>query len=170
MANIQSGRIWLLPDDVDTDVILAVRHLFLPTAEERARHALENLIPNFATDVIAGDVIVAGKNFGCGSSREYAPEALYDCGISCIVAKSFARIFYRNAINIGISLVENADIQDECEDGDLITVDHENRNIETGGRRYEMPKVPKHLEEIFKAGGLVNYHRKRNALSKEGGK
>ncbi|MCG7335051.1 3-isopropylmalate dehydratase [Sporosarcina sp. ACRSM] len=167
MSAIATGRIWHLPDDVDTDVILAVKH-FLNTAEERSQHCLENLVPNFAKEVKQGDVIVAGKNFGCGSSREYAPEAIYTSGVTCIVAKSFSRLFYRNAVNIGISLVENADIQAHCADGDAIQVDYENRTIETNGKVYKMPRFPRHLEEISRVGGLVNYHRQRNELAEEG--
>lgn len=169
MANIKSGRVWMLQDDVDTDVILAVRHCSLATPEERCKHTLENLVPNFVRDVKKGDVIVAGKNFSCGSSREFAPEAIYNSGVTCIIAKSFARIFYRNAINIGIVLVEDSEIQNHCSNGDEMTVDYEKRNIEVGGRHFQMPKVPKHLEEIFKAGGLVNYHRERNASKKGAG-
>jgi 3-isopropylmalate/(R)-2-methylmalate dehydratase small subunit len=166
MGEISTGRIWLLPDDVDTDVILAVKHFF-NSAEERSKHCLENLVPNFAREAKRGDVIVGGKNFGCGSSREFAPEAIYYSGVTCIIAKSFSRIFYRNAVNIGIALVENSDIQVYCEDGDPITVNYENRTIEVKEKIYHMPKVPQHLEDIFNAGGLVNYHSKRNALTKE---
>lgn len=162
-----SGKIWMLPDDVDTDTIIAGRHGVLPTAREMSRHCLETLRPEFAALAQPGDILVAGKNFGCGSSREQAPACIAALGIRCIIAKSFARIFYRNGINNGMFLIESKDLPDNCAEGEIVTVEV-NRKISINGREFAIPAIPENLFSIILAGGLVNCYRSRNeALERE---
>lgn len=133
MGAVFTGRIWKLPDDVDTDTIIPGRYGVLPSAEEMSRHCLEPLRPELAAAARPGDIFVAGKNFGCGSSREFAPACIAALGVRCIVAKSFARIFYRNGINNGMLLIETDDLYDRCEEGDLLTVEV-NRCLKVNGQ------------------------------------
>ncbi len=151
-----TGRAWKFGDDIDTDAIIPGKYLVLNSSEELAKHAFENVRPNFARQVAVGDIIVAGENFGCGSSREHAPLALRDT-ISVIIARSFARIFFRNAINIGLPVLE-------CEtatinDGDVLRVDFESALVrnETTHDVYEVTPFPPFIKNIIEAGGLVNY-------------
>src|SRR5690554_2684640 len=116
MVNFE-GRIWILGDDIDTDIIIPTEYLALKTVEEMKKYAFSPLRPGLANKIEAGDIIVAGKNFGCGSSREQAPEVLKALGIKCVIAKSFARIFFRNSINNGLLLIENKDFPDNCIEG-----------------------------------------------------
>ncbi|MCJ7618608.1 MAG: 3-isopropylmalate dehydratase small subunit, partial [Anaerolineae bacterium] len=118
-----TGRAWKYGDDIDTDVIIPARYLSASTPEELGRHCMEGVSPEFADEVRPGDVIVAGENFGCGSSREHAPLAIKGCGVSCVVAKSFARIFYRNAINTGLPILECREAVEATEQGDQLRVD-----------------------------------------------
>lgn len=152
------GRAWVFGDDVDTDVIIPGKYLRTKDLRELAEHVMEGLDPSFSSKVQPGDVIVAGKNFGCGSSREQAPLALKLAGISCIVARSFARIFYRNAINIGLPLIE-ADVM--CEPGEVVEVDLSRGRVIAGGREYTGRKLPDFLMEILNDGGLVAHRRKQ---------
>jgi len=151
------GKAWVYGDDVDTDVIIPGPYLRTKDVRELACHAMEGLDPEFAEKVRPGDVIVAGRNFGCGSSREQAPLALREAGVSCVVAKSFARIFYRNAINVGLPVVE-ADVV--CIQGDEVEVDLSRGTVTVGGRRFQGTKIPDFLLEILQDGGLVAHRRR----------
>ena len=155
------GRVWKLPDDVDTDTIIPGRYGVLPTVVDMSKHCLEPLRPELAAQAQPGDILVAGKNFGCGSSREQAPACIVALGIRCIIAKSFARIFYRNAINNGMFLIESKDVPDYCEEGDVITVEV-NKQIVVRGKSFNVPNIPDNLFEIIQAGGLVNCYLKKN--------
>jgi 3-isopropylmalate dehydratase small subunit len=156
------GTAWRYGDNVDTDVIIPARYLNVSTAEELARHCLEDLDPAFAGAVQPGDVIVAGENFGCGSSREHAPLALKGAGVSCVVARSFARIFYRNAINVGLPILESAAAAAGVEAGHRLEIDLVQgrlRNLTTG-EVYQAEPYPPFMMDIINAGGLVPYTRK----------
>lgn len=158
-----SGTVWKYGDNVNTDVIIPARYLNVSTPEELARHCMEDLDPGFAGQVQPGDLIVAGENFGCGSSREHAPLALRGAGVACVVAKSFARIFYRNGINVGLPILECPQAVEETEAGDQLTVDLEVgtvTNLRTG-RTYHTSPFPPFIMEIIQAGGLVPYTRAR---------
>ena len=151
------NRIWLFGDDIDTDQIIPGRYSPYMTSEERlAEYAFIERRPDFAPNVQPGDVIVAGKNFGCGSSREYAPRALQKCGIAGIIAPSFARIFFRNAMNLGIALVE-ADLTDVVADGQPARLDLENARLITDPDIIELPRPPAFVADIRAAGGIVAY-------------
>lgn len=158
-----TAKIWVLGDDIDTDIILPTEYLAFPTVEEMKPYAFSPLRPELAGLIQPGDMIVAGKNFGCGSSREQAPEVVKALGVSCVVAKSYARIFFRNAINNGLLLIENADLYDEVTEGDMATVTP-GKQIEYNGKTYEIASLPENLLEILNAGGLVKAMRKRNGL------
>ena len=158
------GRAWKFGDNIDTDQIFPGAYLTLTDVEEMGKHAMEG-VPgreDFAKKVNKGDIIVAGKNFGCGSSREQAPIAIKGCGVSVVVAKSFARIFYRNAVNIGLPIMECADV-DEIEDGDTLEVDLESGEIKVVNKDLTLKGSPlTSLEfEIMKAGGLIPYLKSR---------
>jgi len=152
------GKVWKYGDNVDTDVIIPGKYLRTPNFRTFGEHAMEGIDPSFKP--VAGDIIVAGKNFGCGSSREQAPLALKYAGVSCVVAKSFARIFFRNAINVGLPIVE-ANIADAVRKGDVIEVDLEAGKVIAGGQEYDSTRLPGFLQEILNAGGLVAYRRGR---------
>jgi 3-isopropylmalate/(R)-2-methylmalate dehydratase small subunit len=145
-------------DNVDTDVIIPARYLNTSSHAELARHCMEDIDPDFTSKVNDGDLIVAGENFGCGSSREHAPIAIKASGVSCVIAKSFARIFYRNAINIGLPIMECPDAADAIKDGDLIAVDFDAGSIvnETQGTVYQAEPFPPFILDIIRAGGLIN--------------
>jgi 3-isopropylmalate/(R)-2-methylmalate dehydratase small subunit len=151
------GRVWKFGDDIDTDVIIPARYLLTADAEELAQYVMEDIDPSFAGKVEPGDIIVAGKNFGCGSSREHAPIAIQGAGVSCIVAKSYARIFYRNAINIGMPIIECPEAVDEAQNGDILEVDTTEGvvlNVRTG-KSYDATQHSPYVQEIIKAGGLM---------------
>jgi 3-isopropylmalate/(R)-2-methylmalate dehydratase small subunit len=154
-----SGTAWKYGENVDTDVIIPARYLNVSTPEELACHCMEGVSPGFAADVRPGDVVVAGENFGCGSSREHAPLAIRGVGVSCVIAKSFARIFYRNAINTGLPILECPEVVEETEQGDRLQVDLEAgaiTNVRTG-RTYRTSPFPAFILGIIEAGGLVPY-------------
>ncbi len=155
------GNTWTYGDNVDTDVIIPARYLNVSTPEELAQHCMEDMDARFAGDVQPGDIIVAGENFGCGSSREHAPLAIKGAGISCVVARSFARIFYRNAINVGLPILECPALVEETEMGDRLTVDLRAGTITNArtGRTYQTSPFPTFIMEIVAAGGLVPYTR-----------
>ena len=158
------GRAWKFGDNIDTDQIFPGAYLTLTDVEEMGKHAMEG-VPgreDFAKKVNKGDIIVAGKNFGCGSSREQAPIAIKGCGVSMVIAKSFARIFYRNAVNIGLPIMECADV-DKIEDGDTLEVDLESGEIKVVSKDLILKGSPlTSLEfEIMKAGGLIPYLKSR---------
>ena len=150
------GKVHKYFDNVDTDVIIPARYLNTTDANDLAKHCLEDLDKDFVSKVQIGDVIVAGKNFGCGSSREHAPLVIKTCGVSCVIAKSFARIFYRNAINIGLSILECKEV-DEINDGDDLCIDFDNGKIEnkTTGKTYESQVFPPFIQKVINAGGLL---------------
>ncbi len=151
------GKVLKYGDNVDTDVIIPARYLNSSDPEELKLHCMEDIDREFAKKVSAGDILVAGKNFGCGSSREHAPIALKASGISCVIAKTFARIFYRNAINIGLPIVEHEKAATSIEAGHVVKVDFDLGKIldETTGETYEMKPFPPFMQEIIEAGGLM---------------
>ena len=153
------GKVWKFRDSIDTDVIIAGRYLRTFSLDDLASHVMEAEDPKFAEKVQKGDIIVAGWNFGCGSSREQAPVALKHAGVSAIIAKSFARIFYRNAINVGLPVI-TADV--EAENGDLMSVDLEKGIIVnmTTGKKFEIQPFDQFMIEILNNGGLVNHYLK----------
>lgn len=154
MDKVFSGRVWKLPDDVDTDTIIAGRHGVILDKKEMGSHCLETLRPEFASEVKEGDILVAGKNFGCGSSREMAAEAINVNGVYCIIAKSFARIFFRNAINNGMLLIESDEIPENCNEGDRLSVEV-NKEVRVNGKVFEIPTIPDNLFKIIQDGGLI---------------
>lgn len=154
MEQIFTGKVWRLPADVDTDTIIAGRYGVIIDPQEMGTHCLETLRPEFAKESKQGDIIVADKNFGCGSSREMAAEAIKVNGIHCIIAKSFARIFFRNAINNGMLLIESQDIPDHCQENDQLTV-NVNQSVKVNGQTFKISKLPDYLMEILNDGGLI---------------
>ena len=163
MSETFSGKVWLLGDDIDTDIIIPTEYLALKTVKDMAPFAFSPLRPELAGQIQPGDIIVAGKNFGCGSSREQAPEIIKALGIKCVIAKSFARIFFRNAINNGLLLIENPDLREAVSEGDSIAVEV-NANIYHKDTAYPIASLPENLVEIIDAGGLVKAMRRRNGL------
>lgn len=157
------GKVWKFGHDVDTDLIIAARYLNSSDPAELARHCMEDADPQFAGKVQAGDMILAGKNFGCGSSREHAPIAIKAAGVACVVAKSFARIFYRNAFNIGLPIFECPAAIDEVKEGETLTVDATTGTIKnlTTGREYQAVAIPDFMRQIIDAGGLISYVKGR---------
>jgi methanogen homoaconitase small subunit len=153
------SRIWKFGDDIDTDQILPGRYAPYMTSEEELPHyAFIEHRPEFAKLVEEGDIIVAGKNFGCGSSREYAPRALKRCGVAAIIARGFARIFYRNALNLGLPLFE-ADIVSRVQDGDEVELDVASGILRADGEEIELPPPPEFVRQIWATDGVVNYFR-----------
>jgi len=164
--SILRGRAHVYGDNVDTDVIIPARYLTVWDPVELAAHCLEDLDPQFVKKVQPGDMIVAGENFGSGSSREHAPIAIKAVGVSCVIAKSFARIFFRNAINVGLPALVCAEAAAEIKTGDELAVDLAAGRIEnpTQGRTYQAEPFPEFLQQIIAAGGLVAYTQKRLGL------
>jgi len=158
-----TGKVWVLGDDIDTDIIIPTEYLALPTIEDMKQYGFSPLRPELSGQIGEGDIIVAGKNFGCGSSREQAPEIIKALKIRCVIARSFARIFFRNSINNGLLLIENNEIQDVVNEGDTITVTVGN-SIEHKGKTYPAASLPDNLMDIINAGGLVKAMQKRNGL------
>ena len=151
------GKAWKFGDDIDTDIIVPGRYLIYTDEETLSKHCMEGLDPDFDKKCSEGDFIVAGKNFGCGSSREHAPIALKGIGVSAVIAESFARIFYRNATNVGVPLLEAPGIGKIVNDGDEIDVDMENATISSNGETIEFKKLPPFMLEILNQGGLIEY-------------
>ena len=158
-----TGKVWVLGDDIDTDIIIPTEYLALKTIEDMKQYGFSPLRPELAGQIQPGDIIVAGKNFGCGSSREQAPEVIKALGIPCIIAKSFARILYRNALNNGLLLLEQPELHDVVKEGDTITVTV-NEDVDYNGKKYPIASLPENLMEIIEAGGLVKAMRRRNGL------
>ena len=153
------GKILKYGDNVDTDVIIPARYLNSFDAKELASHAMVDIDPTFVDRLEPGDIMVAGSNFGCGSSREHAPLALKTAGVSCVIARSFARIFYRNSINIGFPILECPQAADDISEGDQVEVDFDSgiiRNL-TKNREYKAQAFPPFLQKMIEANGLVNY-------------
>lgn len=163
------GRVWKFGDNVDTDLIIPARFLNVSDKDELARNCFTDLRPDFVNKVSRGDFIVAGENFGCGSSREHAPLAIRSAGISVIIARSFARIFYRNAFNIGLPILESKEASTSIEEGNRVSVDlstGEIVNTDTGERYFARP-IPDFMREIVGNGGLVEYIKKKGLAKQE---
>lgn len=158
MTNMVTGKVYKYGDNVDTDVIIPARYLNAPSPEELAKHCMEDIDPAFAGKVALGDIMVGGANFGCGSSREHAPIAIRACGVRCVIAASFARIFYRNAINIGLPIMECPAAAAEIQSGDTVTVDFTSGLIvdETTGKTYQAAPFPDFVAGIISSGGLLS--------------
>ena len=166
-VEVLKGRVWKYGDNVDTDAIIPARYLNVSTPEELAVHAMEDWDADFAGQVQAGDLMVGGANFGCGSSREHAPLALKGAGIRCVVAESFARIFYRNAINIGLPILECPEAVAGTESGQVLEVDLAKgtiKNVDTG-QVFQAGAYPAFLMAIISAGGLIPYTRQKLGAS-----
>lgn len=159
-----TGRVWVLGEDIDTDLIYPGKYLPILDADEMAKHALEGYAADFPERIQPGDIIVAGMGFGCGSSREQAATCLKYAGITAVVAGSFARIFFRNAVNQGLPLVQ-ADITANLKDGDEITVDFENNHIEYPGGGTDFPPLADSVKAILDAGGLIPMVRRKLGLA-----
>lgn len=151
------GKTFKYPDNVDTDVIIPARYLNTSDANELAKHCMEDIDAAFVSEVTPGDIMVAGWNFGCGSSREHAPLVIKTCGTGCVIAKSFARIFYRNAINIGLPILECEQAADEISAGDNVEVDFDTGVItdHTTGKSYQAQPFPEFIQNIIRSGGLL---------------
>jgi 3-isopropylmalate/(R)-2-methylmalate dehydratase small subunit len=155
-------KIWIYGDDVNTDQLFPGKRCYTcNTVEEMKPYILEDLDPEFANNVQEGDIIVAGKNFGCGSSREQPVLALRGVGVAAVIARSFARIFYRASINQGLLLIESPEAVDAYKPGDEIEVDPENGRVRVGNNRYDFPGIPEEIMAIREAGGLLEYTRKK---------
>ncbi|GAB4412454.1 MAG: 3-isopropylmalate dehydratase small subunit [Thermodesulfovibrionales bacterium] len=160
---ILKGRVWKFGDDIDTDAIIPARYLNTSDPNELARHVMEDADRDFPGKVKRGDIIVAGKNFGCGSSREHAPIAIKAAGIQAVIAKSFARIFYRNSFNIGLPIFESEDASKNIREGDIIEIDADRGVIKnlTNGEQYNAKPIPPFMQQLIKAGGLIEWTKKR---------
>ncbi|MBQ4482725.1 MAG: 3-isopropylmalate dehydratase small subunit [Lachnospiraceae bacterium] len=153
------GRVFKYGDNVDTDVIIPARYLAIQDKKELASHCMEDIDKEFVGKVKAGDIMVAGANFGCGSSREHAPMVIKESGVSCVIAKTFARIFFRNAINIGLPIIECTEASEGIAPGDEVEIDFDSGKITdiTTGKSYQGTPFPAFMQGIINAGGLVNY-------------
>jgi len=157
------GKVWKFGKDIDTDAIIPARYLNTSDPQELAKHCMEDADPSFAGKIAVGDIIVADKNFGCGSSREHAPIAIKEAGISCVIAKSFARIFYRNSFNMGLMIFESAEASQKIEEGNEVEVDVKKgliRNL-SKNEEYCFEPIPEFMQELIFAGGLMNYAKKK---------
>jgi 3-isopropylmalate/(R)-2-methylmalate dehydratase small subunit len=162
------GRVWKFGSDIDTDAIIPARYLNQSDAKELTKHVMEDERPGFFQKVRKGDILLAGKNFGCGSSREHAPLALKAAGISCIIAKSFARIFYRNGLNLGLPLLESSEASEAIQEGDRVQV-----NLTTGEifdldqkRKFFVKPIPPFMQDLIRDGGLIRHLRKKGLKRK----
>jgi 3-isopropylmalate/(R)-2-methylmalate dehydratase small subunit len=157
------GKVWRFGNDVDTDAIIPARYLNTSDPKELAKHVMEDADKDFAGNVSAGDFMVAGKNFGCGSSREHAPIAIKAAGIQAVIAKSFARIFYRNSFNIGLPIFESTEASEKVKEGDEIEIDADRgiiRNI-TAHEEYKANPIPPFMQELIDAGGLIEWTKRK---------
>lgn len=156
---VLEGKVWRYGDNIDTDVIIPARYLNTFDPKELAKHCMADIDKDFAQKVRPGDIMVGGKNFGCGSSREHAPVAIKACGVPVIIAASFARIFYRNGINVGLPLMEIGDNVERIHAGDKLSVDLSSGKIRdlTTGETFQAPPLPGFIQDIAKAGGLIQY-------------
>lgn len=158
-----TGRVYKFGNDIDTDAIIPARYLNTFDPEELAKHCMEDADASFPEKVQSGDIIVAEKNFGCGSSREHAPIAIKGAGVSCVIAKSFARIFYRNAVNIGLAILECPEAVDAIQEGDSVEVELETgliKNLRTN-QTYQATPFPEFMQGIMSKGGLINYVKEK---------
>ena len=156
---IIKGKIWKFKDNIDTDVIIPARYLNTSDPKELALHCMEDYDSKFVKKMNQGDIVAAGRNFGCGSSREHAPIALKAAGVSCIIAQSFARIFFRNAINIGLPIFESEEVADQCSQGDILEIDSTQGIIKnlTKDKIYKTNLLPEFIQKIIAVGGLREY-------------
>ncbi|GAB6184101.1 3-isopropylmalate dehydratase small subunit [Thermodesulfovibrio hydrogeniphilus] len=162
------GKVWKFGDNIDTDAIIPARYLNTSDPAELAKHVMEDADKDFPSKVKPGDIIIGGRNFGCGSSREHAPIAIKAAGVQAVVAKSYARIFFRNAFNIGLPIFEVPELVDETDEGDKIEIDMNSGEILnlTKGKKYHTKPIPEFMQELINAGGLVEWTKKR--LNREG--
>ena len=163
---ILKGQAFLFGDDIDTDAIIPARYLNTSDPEELKKHCMEDADPEFFSKISAGDIIVAGKNFGCGSSREHAPIAIKASGISCVIASSFARIFFRNSFNMGLPIFESDEASREIRQGDIVEVDAssgEIRNI-SSGKTYKAKPIPGFMQDLIEDGGLIKHIEKTGKI------
>lgn len=160
---ILKGRVWRFGDDVDTDAIIPARYLNTSDPLELARHVMEDADKDFPKKMQKGDIIVAGKNFGCGSSREHAPIAIKASGIQGVIAKSFARIFYRNSFNIGLPIFESDEASEMIKEGDVVEIDADKGLIrnQTKGEQYTAKPIPPFMQELISAGGLIEWTKRK---------
>ena len=158
-----TGKVYKYGDNVDTDVIIPARYLNAPSPEELAKHCMEDIDPDFTAKVQPGDIVVGGANFGCGSSREHAPIAIRACGVRCVIAASFARIFYRNSINIGFPILEYPEAAAAIRNGDAVSVDFDSGKIhdETTGQDFQAAAFPAFINRIIEHDGLLPYLKAR---------
>lgn len=157
-TKMYTGKVFKYGDNVDTDVIIPARYLNTADPNEYSKHCMADIDVEFVSHVKKGDIIVAGQNFGCGSSREHAPIAIKNCGVACVIATSFARIFYRNSINIGLPILESPEASENIKDGDIVTVDvttGEIHNI-SSGQVFHSVAFPPFINSIIESGGLIN--------------
>ena len=157
------GRVFKFGSNVDTDVIIPARYLNVPDAAELAKHCMEDIDKEFVNKVKEGDIIVADKNFGCGSSREHAPIAIKAAGVSCVIAETFARIFYRNSINIGLPVIVCKDLYEHVEDGGQADLDLSAGTVTVDGQVFSCTKLPEYMQNILNAGGLIASLNKEEA-------
>jgi len=159
---VYKGKTWKFGANVDTDAIIPARYLNTTDPAEMASHLMEDVDPAFIKKIQPGDIMVAAENFGCGSSREHAPLAIKHAGISCVVAKSYARIFYRNAFNMGLPIFESAEAVEGIQEGDELVVDSEKGTIENlnSGKIFPAQPIPSFMQQLIEAGGLMNYVQK----------
>ena len=157
------GHVWKFGSDIDTDAIIPARYLNTSDPAELAKHCMEDADKDFAKKIKNGDIIVADKNFGCGSSREHAPISIKACGVSCVIAKSFARIFYRNAFNIGLPILESPEASEKIKEGDEIEVDTKKGIVInlTKKEEYKVNPIPAFMQELISAGGLMEWVKKK---------
>ncbi len=156
---IYKGKVWKFGDDIDTDAIIPARYLNTSDPNELAKHCMEDADPEFVKKMNKGDIIVAGENFGSGSSREHAPISIKACGISCVIAKSFARIFFRNSFNIGLPILEAPEAVDKIDEGNELEVNFQTGEIKnlTKNEKYQAQPIPDFMQELVRKGGLLNY-------------
>ncbi|MDA8169681.1 MAG: 3-isopropylmalate dehydratase small subunit [Nitrospiraceae bacterium] len=164
------GRVWKFGDDIDTDAIIPARYLNTSDPVELAKHVMEDADKAFPSKVKKGDVIVGGKNFGCGSSREHAPIAIKAAGVQTVVAKSFARIFFRNAFNIGLPIFECPELPENVSEGEVIQIDPAKGVIRTKKGEFKVKPIPPFMAELIGAGGLVEWTKKKLSARKKAGK
>jgi len=157
------GKIWKFGDNIDTDAIIPARYLNIWDPQGLAAHCMEDAAPQFAKQVKPGDIIVGGENFGCGSSREHAPIAIKAAGVACVVARSFARIFYRNSFNMGLPIFESRELWERVQEGEEIEVDADTGFIRIGAALLPIQQVPPFMQELIADGGLMNHLAKKAA-------
>ena len=160
---MKQSRVWKFNNDIDTDQIIPSQYLLLPTIKDMKKFTFESIDKEFSVKVSEGDIIVAGENFGCGSSREQAPRVLKELGVKAIVAKSFARIFFRNSINIGLPVIVCKELYDDINEKDFIEIDFLKGIIKKDNKEYECTKLPEHMQNILNSNGLIEYleHEKK---------